>query len=187
MEIELASVHEAGHAVVQWLVGWEPKGLQMTVIEGNATKVHAVCPHPSLDTKSAVRKRLLVLFAGNAATLRKWPESWNDWGDWQDALKAIYLHFQRPDVSKWFVVDGKKLRDPEADELLQAAMLKSKEIVDHPQIRPAIERIAVAFADSKPDFDGTVQHPGAEIVAICEADIGKAFQEMNPWSEWIAG
>jgi hypothetical protein len=31
MDIELAALHQAGHAVMQWLVGWEVIELQMTV------------------------------------------------------------------------------------------------------------------------------------------------------------
>jgi hypothetical protein len=95
MQVELAAVHEAGHSVLQWLVGWEPKGLQMTVVDASATNVVAECPCPGLESTSAVRKRLLVLFAGNAATREHWPASDNNWGDWQDVLKAIQLHFRR--------------------------------------------------------------------------------------------
>src|SRR4051812_21482267 len=115
MDVDLAAVHEAGHSVMQWFVGWEPKVLQMNVVGSNATNVGAECSCPVLESTSAVRKRLLVLLAGNGATLERWPVSNNNWGDWQDIVKAIHLHFRRPDVGKWFNGDGMTLRDTDAN------------------------------------------------------------------------
>src|ERR1700687_1168720 len=107
MHIELAATHEAGHSVMQWLVEWETVELQMTVRESNASHASARSPYPSLDTMSALNKRLLVLFAGNASTRQRWPNSNNDWSDWQDVLSALQQYFQRPKGINWIVADGR--------------------------------------------------------------------------------
>lgn len=187
MEIELAAVHEAGHSVMQWFVGWEPKVLQMTIVGSTATNVATECPCPGLESTSAVRKRLLVLFAGNAATLDRWPESSNNWGDWQDVLKAIQGHFRKPDVSKWFAADGMVLRDTEANDLLQTARLKTDEMMRSPILRRAINKVATAFAAADPCPDGITRLSGATAVAICEEEIGHDFRNTNPWADWMAG
>jgi hypothetical protein len=92
---------------MQWLVGWEVGELQMIACGANASTPVARCPHPPLDTLSALRKRLLVPFAGNAATRQRWPDSNNDWGDWNDVLKALLQHFQRPKGITWMPIDGR--------------------------------------------------------------------------------
>ncbi len=187
MNIELATMHEAGHAVMQWLVGWENIGLQMTVFDLEASHVSARCPYPSLDTMSALRKRLLVLFAGNTATRQRWPNSNNDWGDWQDILRAVQDHFQRPLGIKWIVADGRVLQDVEANDVMQAAMSNCAEIVAQPLIQEAMVRIATAFASVIPGENGTVRLDGGDVVSACEAVIGQEFRAKNPWSKWIAG
>lgn len=186
MEIELAAVHEAGHSVMQWFVGWEPGALQMKVANSDATNVTAECSSPTLESTSTVRKRLLVLFAGNAATLKRWPDSINNWGDWQDILKAIQLHFRRPDVSKWFACDGMKLTDIEANDLLQAATRKTDEMMNNTVIRRAIDKIAAAFVSAL-GVDGIARLSGDTVIAICEREIGNEFRKSNPWVDWMAG
>jgi hypothetical protein len=187
MDIELAATHEAGHSVMQWLAGWETIELQMTVRDTNASHVSARCPHPSLDTMSALRKRLLVLFAGNVATRQRWPNSNNDWGDWQDVVRALQDHFQRPKGITWIVADARGLRDDEANAVMQAAMSMCAEIMAHPQIQEATVRIATAFAGVTPGQSGAVRLDGREAVSICEAVIGEDFRAANPWSGWIGG
>jgi len=117
MDIELAAVHEAGHAVMQWLVGWELKELHMTVKEGFAIDPASECPYPSLESKSAVRKRLLVLFSGNDATRERWPKSENNQQDWLHALGAIHAHCQRSGAASWVPTDGYALRDAVEDSI----------------------------------------------------------------------
>lgn len=187
MDVEVAAIHEAGHSVMQWFVGWEPKDVQMTVVGSNATNVTAECSCPGLESKSTVRKRLLVLLAGNAATLERWPESNNNWGDWLDILRAIQLHFRRPDVAKWFNGDGMTLRDTEANALIQTARIKSEEMVANLLIRHAISKVGNAFASAGPGPDGMTRLSGVVIVAICEAEIGNEFRNTNPWTDWLAG
>jgi hypothetical protein len=185
VEIELAAVHEAGHSVAQWLVGWELRGLQMTVSESNASDVHSACPYPDLDTASAVRKRLLVLFAGNAATRKRWPNSENDRDDWSEVGKALYFHFRRTITQN--PSDGLAFADPEANELAQESKRKSAGFVEHRQVRTAMDEIAEVFRNTTPDTDGKVWLPGATAISVCEKHLGKDFQVENPWSGWLAG
>lgn len=185
MDVELAATHEAGHAVMQWLVGWEVIELLMTVRDANASQVSARCPCPGVETTSGLRKRLLMLFAGNQVTLARWADKWNDWGDWQDALKALGQHFQRP--INWLVRDGKKLQDAEADGALQASIKKCEEIVADLRFRAAVTQIAAEFAGVAPDASDVVRLGGSRAVEICEAAIGHEFRIANPWSAWIAG
>ncbi|MFW6114299.1 MAG: hypothetical protein ACOC7K_01005 [bacterium] len=165
MDIELAATHEAGHSVMQWLMGWEAIELQMSVRDSSASHVSARCPYPSLATRSALRKRLLVLFAGNAATRQRWPESDNDWSDWNNVLRALQTHFQRPAGIKWTRADGRMLRDVEANEVMQTAMSKCGEIVGHPLVQEATVQIAMAFA-SLAGENGVVRFNGREVVSI---------------------
>jgi hypothetical protein len=188
MHIELAATHEAGHSVMQWLVGWESVELQMIVRDSNASCVSASCPYPSLDSLSAVRKRLLVLFAGNASTRQRWPDSNNDWGDWRDVLSALQKYFQRPSGIKWFAGDGYLLRDDtEANDVIQSTMSKCTEIIAHPPIKEAVIQIATTFAQITPDESGAVRLKGRAVLLICESVIGEPFRLVNPWSDWIAG
>ena len=63
------TAHEAGHAVMQWFVGWESKldKIQMSPVDGRATDGIMIAKSPELDTLSAIRSRLLVLLAGHVA------------------------------------------------------------------------------------------------------------------------
>lgn len=187
MEVELAATHEAGHAVIQWLVGWEVIALLMTVEGANASNVSARCPHPPLDNLSAFRKRLLVLFAGTEATQDRWPGSMNDWGDWHQARSAAQAFFQRPNGITWYPADGRSLRDTEVNTAIQDGLAKCGEVVGHPSIREAIVRIARLFAATPPAAGGKVTLPGSEAIAVCQEHIGEAFRTENPWAGWIAG
>jgi hypothetical protein len=183
MRTELAVVHEAGHAVMQWFVGWDLKGLQMKVQESNATDVGCRCPSPSLNTTSDIRKRLLVLLAGQAATKRDWPESWNNRRDWDFVLLALSRFFQRPTE-----LDGALYpTDPVARVLVETADRKCAEIVAHCSIRRAIDTVAEAFAACKAEESGVVCLSALDAVRICESVVGSKFRLDNPWSDWIAG
>src|SRR5207244_1710866 len=94
MHIKLAATHEAGHAVMQWLVGFKVGELVMTVKDGNASEPSGLCRRLPVPTLTDVRKRLLVLLAGNAVTLQDWPGSWNGTGDWRDVVSALKEYLQ---------------------------------------------------------------------------------------------
>lgn len=186
MKIELAATHEAGHGVVQWLVGWELYGLEMTVKDGEATKVRTDCPRPSVGSKSALRKRLIMLFAGREATQKPRPGSTHDKGDWIDACMAAAEYFGLKNVGGPEGTD-RVATQPEPNEAIQDAIAKSAEIVRHPTIEAAIEKIAFAFLAVPLDEAGKRRLEGGEVFAICEELVGNEFRLVNRWSEWMAG
>src|SRR4029077_15924736 len=106
MDVQLAATHEAGHAVMQWFVGLELGPMVMTVEGTNASKPSTCCPRLPLPTLSDLRRRLLVLLAGNAVTLERWPDSWNNRGDWDDMRYALRDHLKLDSIS-WVINDGK--------------------------------------------------------------------------------
>lgn len=185
MDVELAATHEAGHAVMQWLVGWEVLELLMTVRDANASQVSARCPCPGVESTSDLRKRLLVLFAGNQVTLERWAGKWNDWGDWQDVLKALGQHFKRP--INWIVSDGKMFRDGEADRVVQYSINRCEAIVADARFKAAVSQIAVEFAGASAGANEVVRLDGSRAVESCIAIIGDEFRQANLWSAWIAG
>jgi hypothetical protein len=64
-------------------------------------------PHAgSLPWGCDLRKRLLVLLAGNAVTLERWSDSWNDAQDWRDILSAL-REYLKLDTITWIIHDGK--------------------------------------------------------------------------------
>jgi hypothetical protein len=206
MDIDLAATHEAGHAVMQWLVGLEVGELQMTVKNGNASAPSARCPDVPVTALSDLRKRLLVLLAGNSVTLERWPNSWNDRGDWLDALSAL-KEYLKLDRIAWVIndaqtaaerlmkrneprpheVDKRKTDNPEANAILQDAIACCREIISTPLFRLAIAQVAAAFVASPPGEDGVTRLEGPAAVAICEKVIGEGFRMSNAWSTWIAG
>lgn len=185
MEIQLAAVHEAGHSVVQWLVSWVPGGILLTVENGVATTAKSKCPHPTFEAKSDLRKRLLVLFAGRAATQARWPGSENDWDDWSDARMALHAHFQRPGGFKWYVGDGYSVRDTEVDGLISDSMNKCAEVISHPPVRATVDTLGALLATRAQGTTGCISVTEEEIVSYCQRDIGCDFQRENPWIEWV--
>jgi len=206
MDIELAATHEAGHAVMQWFVGLELGALEMTVEGTNASKASTCCPRVPLPTLSDLRKRLLVLLAGNAVTQARWPDSWNDEEDWSDMRRALKEYLKLDNIA-WIIIDGttplerfqnqrkpyqpevenRKTDNPEANSAMQEAIVRCRKIVAHARIRQAVDKVAAAFLAAPRGDDGLVQLEGHEAVAICEEVIGDEFRTTNPWSAWIAG
>lgn len=206
MDVGLAATHEAGHAVIQWFVGLELGALQMTVQDGNASKPSTCCPRLPLPTLSDLRKRLLVLLAGNTVTLERWSDSWNDSRDWDYMLSALREHLKLDEIA-WVKIEGKtplerlkkhfepqkrevehrKTDNSDANLALQDAIARCREIVAHPLIREAVGKLAAAFIAAPPGEDGVTRLDSPAAVAICEAVIGEDFRASNPWSAWIAG
>jgi hypothetical protein len=137
-----------------------------------------------MNTESAIRKRLLVLFAGKAATQHRWPGSENDQRDWHDACQEIQTYLQCP--GGLVLIPGDRFLSAEANALVAEAREHCAAIIAHPSVRKAIDLLATAFANAPPDSFGMAQLSGAEIVAICQAEIGDAFKDTNPWSEWYS-
>jgi len=73
MDPETIALHEAGHAVMQWFVGWEAdlQFIQMQRVDGGVQKSFMKTSTPNRKTYSDIqvaRKKLLVLLAGAATT-----------------------------------------------------------------------------------------------------------------------
>jgi hypothetical protein len=138
-------------------------------------------------------------------SLERWPDSWNDAGDWLDVLSALREH-HKLDTITWIINDGKtpserfvkhrephkceidnrKTYNPEANAALQDAMVRCREIVAHPSIREAVGKVAAAFL-AVPRGDGGLVHlEGREAVEICEAIVGQEFRITSPWLAWLA-
>lgn len=185
MEIALAAIHEAGHSVMQWFVGWVPGEMFLDVKRNNATTAKSSCPHPTVETASAVRKRLLVLFAGRIATQARWPGSANDKDDWGDARKALLAHLQRQGCTFWLPNDGLSLRDVQANAFVQSAREKCVEIIETPLIRAAIDEIGSILANLAQNVNGRVSLTGKDVIVHCEGRIGTEFRNSHPWKDWI--
>ena len=166
-------------------MGWELKGLRMTVSGSDAEDVHAVCPCPDLTMVSEARKRLLVLFAGNAATRKRWRDSENDKGDWQDVCMALTSHFCCTVTES--VKDGLSISDADALKTMHEARLKRVDFVASLKVRGAIDEIAEVFRSIPPDAEEKVWLPGETAISICIKHLGEDFQAKNPWSGSLAG
>ena len=187
MEIMIAAIHEAGHSVMQWFVGWEPRGLHMTIKDSQAIDPYSTCPTPDLRPLSAIRRRLLVLLSGQQATIRQWPNSLNNFGDLRDMMYAFDAYFGSPTprISMDFR-SGFKFSMQQANEMHLEASERCCEIVDHPRIRDAIDEVANRFSNLSPDVDGRVHMSELEVVEICRTVIGDEFRSDNPWSNWMS-
>lgn len=186
LEIDFVATHEAGHAVMQWLVGWEPGEVEVTTDDQNGV-THAITQnsHPTSYTLSNFRKRLLVVFGGVSATRGRWPGQKNDQYDWQNAGAALYLFLNR----KITTVGGdfRNFQDEEANNLCKEAIEICEKIVDHQLLQSAIGQMAQVLVSLKPDNDSKRRLKSSETVSICEDYIGNEFQAKNQWSDWIEG
>lgn len=205
MDIELAATHEAGHAVMQWLVDLELGELQMKIDGTNASDPSTCCPRLPLPTLSDLRKRLLVLLAGNAVTLQRWPDSWNDDRDWFHSLLALKEHMKLDNLA-WVIdrgqsaaerfrrrnepqpreVHNRKTDSPKANSILQDAIARCREIVADPLFQRAVDQVAAAFIAAPIGDDGVTRFGGPKAVEICDRVIGQGFRAEKPWSAWIA-
>ena len=73
MDPRTVAIHEAGHAVMQWFVGWEAdlQFIQMRRVDGGVEKSFMKIPVPDRTTyadERVARRKLLVLLAGAATT-----------------------------------------------------------------------------------------------------------------------
>lgn len=185
MDIDVAATHEAGHAVLQWLVGWPAGDLQMTVNGSTATLPSTDCSYPEPhDTVSAVRKRLVVLLAGEEATRRKWPEASHNRHDFEQMQAAIrwYLKIER---TGWIPGTGLKIDPPEANDLLQEAISTAGQLIGDPLVSRAIDAVAAEFSRAELDVDGKARLSASAVESICERVIGDEFRRANQWLEWL--
>lgn len=185
MDIEVAATHEAGHAVVQWLAGGEITHMQMRIESGEAKEPETGCPDPqSYPDLASIRRRLVMLFAGNAATRQHWPDSENDRADWEAAKTALVQHL--PKQISWTASTGLQLC-PEHRALVDETQARAAEMVSNPILRKAIDSIAATFSGTTPEADGMVQLKGEAVARMCDELVGEVFQRNNPWVDWLDG
>lgn len=179
LEIDFVATHEAGHAVMQWLVGREPGEIVI------GTSRLTLNERPESNTLTELRKRLLVVFAGGSLTLKKWPDRKGDYYDWQNAAFALSTFLGYP--TKLVGGNVRKFQDEKAIQLSQDAIDICKEIVNHDLFQLAIDQMVKRLLELEPDGRNTIKLAGSETVSICEAYIGKEFQAENQWSDWMDG
>ena len=71
MNAEIVARHEAGHAVMQWLVGWEDalRSIQIRRVEDGVEWANTDIARPgNYADRRVTRRRVLMLMAGAAAT-----------------------------------------------------------------------------------------------------------------------
>lgn len=175
--------HEAGHAVVQWFVGWEDQidRIEMRWIGDQATD-GAMKPVPKYASGlGALRAFLLILWAGAATTGK------NDFDkDLRQMILAMrpYLGFPPIGIAS---INPVRLEPDEADALLQDARMRASEVVRFPPVAAAIDAVARQLCEAQPDEIGYVHVSGVEIVATCNAHCDEAARRQNEWLDWLAG
>jgi len=157
----------------------------MQVRGTKSTEAYAECPCPSTDTLSDIRKRLLVLHAGTAATWARWPGRYNNAKDWVDIYADVATRLRREVLRD--LSDDQPTQDAEANLLIESARNLCDVLAKDSRIRAAIDQVAKEFDKTQADFEGYVRFQAERIIAICESTIGEKFRAQNPWSSWLAG
>lgn len=179
-----AAIHEAGHAVLLWLVGWEDnlKWIQMRRIDDGADLAKMKFDRRPPESLSAIRSTLLVLFGGSVASCEHFGRFMRDIdGDWHEAQLAIGWHYPRKLAMR---IDNRiGCLDPEADALVRDSLHNANEIVKHSPVKKAIHAVADRLLDATPSSDGFCILPGRDVISICESLV----LWDNPFADWIAG
>lgn len=190
IDLMTAITHEAGHCVMQWFVGREQNGFAFEVDHGQAINPSSYCPAPyeAGQSKSSVRKSVLVYYAGRAATQNDWPGSHHDAADFDEACYALAKHFST--VSQ--KLNGQwEVNEPEVNEFLQNTITLCNELIENANILCAIQHVVGIAVMSKPrdseasEFRGRIEVTGCQINDICRAVITDGFRTSNKWSNRI--
>lgn len=188
MDPRTVAVHEAGHAVLQWFVGWEDvlEFVQMRRVDGGATDGGTKVTPPPLSSYSDIRvarKRLLMLLAGGATADDI--NARHDRGDWEN-MQFVFGGFFRAPFLQIVGPESVHLKDEKQDAFLQDVIAKCNEIVRDARVRRAIEALAGKLLRADPDGDGVGRLSKDDVVRICEQECG-GLRNDNPWSAWLAG
>ena len=188
MSPEKIALHEAGHAVMQWLVGWEDdcKFIQMRRVEGGVIEsfMKATPPDPVRYKHEAdtVKKRLLVLLAG-AATTDDMRAQHNE-GDFHDIRGVLAVHFGG---LNWNPRRGLEIVDPLPNALLQEANRQCREIVRLSDIQKCTAAVSEALLQAEPDSEGYCRLPMQDVVKLCLRFCDPAIGKQGNWFNWIHG
>lgn len=186
MNPNTVSVHEAGHAVMQWLVGWEADChyIQMERVEGGVINGFMKIPPPDRECYrelGTAKRKLLVLLAGAATTDD--PAAQHNQLDFQEA--CFVLNFLFAVRIGWKNGTGVEVTQPGPNALLQEANMWCKAIVREKPVRAAVDRLADELLRATPNDKGICRVMNPEIIEICEQSCGSAIREQNSWSAWI--
>ena len=143
MDLRTVAIHEAGHAVMQWFVGWEAdlQFIQMRRVDGGVQDIFMEISIPDRTTyadERVARRKLLVLLAGAATTDD--PADQHNQSDFNEVCRVLNFLFQCPIT--WKPGIGVAVIQVEPNLLLQHANATCNAIVRDPLIRNGIEVVA---------------------------------------------
>ena len=167
MNIEVAAVHEAGHAVLQWLAGGQITYMCMRIEGSEAKEPETGCPDAEIGSmESRFRKRLVMLLAGGEATQDRWPGMLPQHERLDGYRTRVHkLPWRGYDVQ--LAAAGLQLNQAQ-QAIADDALMKAAESVAAPVLRKAIDTIAATFAGTPPDADGMVRLEGGSVTRMCE-------------------
>jgi hypothetical protein len=180
---EHIAYHEAGHAVMQWLVGWDAdlRFMQMRRVPDGATEGGTNAKTPVCKSLSSLRKRLVFLCAGSSAASKKLGHETKDFDtDYDDVCKALAQHFVK--ISKF-----PELGPPEAKQAFEEAICKTNELFEVPEIWMCIQAVAELLLSAKPAADGLCVVQAADIFSTCERICGPQFRGNHQSAAWLSG
>lgn len=189
LEPKHAAIHEAGHAVVLWFVGWgeDLKWIRIRRVDGSAELARMKFNRRAPKSLSAIRSTLLVLFAGAAASDEHFGEPKRDIDDdWREAKHAV-AEYYTPRTVKMRTDNRVGCEDPEAHALVMESLDRVNEVVRYPRVKAAIHAVADLLLDATPDQDGICTLPSTDVISVCERVCGATIRQQSPLTHWIAG
>lgn len=194
MNKEHAAIHEAGHAVMQWFVGWgadlefikiRVKGADKSVWESPG---YMKALEPCVKSKSSACSRLLVLYAGNAVSNNHFGKEMYDIdGDWNLIQKAVGLHFA-PETATPVGGTVTRFREDYAQALNHRAINITCEIVKNDLFMETVRAVASRLIDQEPDHESWCKLSGHAILEICEHRIGYDNRQIEEeWKDCVVG
>jgi hypothetical protein len=185
MDPRTVAIHEAGHAVMQWFVGWEAdlQFIQLRRVDGGVQDSFMKILTPdgtSFSDERVARRKLLVLLAGAATTDN--PADQHNRSDFNEVCMVLSILFQYRIV--WKPEMGVAVVQEEPNILLQDANAMCNAIVRDPLIRNGIDVVARQLLVAECDADGVCRVCGDDIVETCRRECA-AIRTQNEWSTWL--
>lgn len=189
-------IHEAAHAIVQWLVGGESElvdvrlkivgGKVVASEDGTGTNIRSPT---SITTEHQLRCRLLMLCAGTAATqaLCETKPNGIDFGkDIQGIQGALNSYLEEePGLTFDPTTRSYEFRLPDANTRFCSALNTATDVVEHPRMEKAIRLLTDRLFSTLSEDRCLLT--GREVAQFCEAELGETFRSKNPWINWLDG
>lgn len=183
---------------MQWFVGWgdDIQAIGVCVNKSATRQVGAMqASLPNVGSESSVCRRLLVLYAGHAATKEQFGEELMDIdGDWESIQFAVGRHFGFSSRTATLVPENAtSFREDYAEELNDRAKKITCTIVGTSPFMQAIRTVATNLLEQTPSDDvwnnlsgPVVVLSGPTVVKICEDTIGFNTRQIDKeWKEFI--